>query len=93
MRLISEGLAAPGTSQLTWQMRKPRWFEVVHRVVFDFPVDVPAEVDKAEELQVNVVDGLAVDVNVVELIRGLTWLVNTQVNTVNVAGQCWGQCG
>jgi len=92
MRLISEGLVAPGTSQLTWQMRKLRLFEVVHRAVFDFPVDVPAKINKAEELQVDVVDGLAVNVNVVELIRGLTWLVNAQINTVNAASQCWGQC-
>ena len=56
------------------------WFEVVHGAVFDIPVDVPAEVDKAEELQVNVVDGLAVDVDMMKLIWGSTWLVNMAAN-------------
>ena len=49
------------------------WFEVVHGAVFDIPVDVPAEpaeVDKAEESQVDVADGSAVNVKVVELIWG-----------------------
>lgn len=102
MRLISERLA-PRTSQLTWQMRKPMWwFEVVHGAVFNIPVDVSAEVDKAEESQVDVADGSAVDVEVVELIWGrhgwstwqLTWLVNARVSAVNMAntaGQCGGQ--
>jgi len=50
-------------------MRKPMWwFEVVHSSVFNIPVDVPTEVDKAEGSQVEVVDGLAVDVEVVALI-------------------------
>ena len=47
------------------------WFEVVHGAVFDIPVDVPAEpaeVDKAEESQVDGVDGLAVDIDVMKLI-------------------------
>ena len=41
---------------------------MVHGVVFNIPVDVPAEVDKAEESQVDMVDGLAVDVDVMKLI-------------------------
>jgi hypothetical protein len=63
-------------------MRKPMWwFEVVHGAVFNIPVDVSAEVDKAEESQVDMADGLAVDVEVVELIWGSTRLVNVAVNT------------
>ena len=60
---------------------------MVHGAVFNIPVDVSVEVNKAEESQVDVADGSAVDVEVVELIWGRhgwsTWqstrLVNARV--------------
>ena len=74
------------------------WFEVVHGAVFNIPVDVSAEVDKAEESQVDMADGSAVDVEVVELIWGQhgwsTWQSTQLVNVaVNMAGQHGSQHG